>query len=169
VKGCDYTPLAQRGTVNGRIVLNDPMAPKGSSKKLPHLTVILSHPDEPLRELPPVHLLPNVVARLEREGSILVPSVHTRREAPEAGFMTPASISSSPTGRKTEGSLSRRFALANIRCTPMLTVFWVSSKKPMSRLSREDRSISVSSSGDRYGLENSYGKSERQTAAPANF
>ena len=68
VKGCDYTPLAQRGTVNGRIVLNDPMAPKGSSKKLPHLTVILSHPDEPLRELPPVHLLPNVVARLRARG-----------------------------------------------------------------------------------------------------
>src|SRR6185312_42876 len=75
---CDYTPLAQRGTVNGRIVLNDPMAPKGSSKKLPHLTVILSHPDEPLRELPPVHLLPNVVARLRARGiNPRTPGPHT--------------------------------------------------------------------------------------------
>jgi rhamnogalacturonan endolyase len=45
VKGVDYTPLEQRGTVTGQIVLNDPLAPKGSSKKLPHLTVGLTHAD----------------------------------------------------------------------------------------------------------------------------
>jgi rhamnogalacturonan endolyase len=45
VKGVDYTPLAQRGTVTGQIVLDDPLAPKGASKKLPHLTVGLTHPD----------------------------------------------------------------------------------------------------------------------------
>jgi rhamnogalacturonan endolyase len=45
VKGVDYTPLAERGTVTGRIVLDDPLAPKGSSKKLPHLVVGLTHAD----------------------------------------------------------------------------------------------------------------------------
>jgi len=45
VKGVDYTPLAQRGAVTGQIVLDDPLAPKGASKKLPHLTVGLTHPD----------------------------------------------------------------------------------------------------------------------------
>jgi len=45
VKGVDYTPLAQRGTVTGRIALIDPLAPKGISTKLPHLTVGLTHPD----------------------------------------------------------------------------------------------------------------------------
>ncbi len=45
VKGVDYTPADQRGTVIGQIVLNDPLAPKGASKKLPHLTVGLTHPD----------------------------------------------------------------------------------------------------------------------------
>jgi rhamnogalacturonan endolyase len=45
VKGVDYTPLAQRGIVTGQIVLGDPLAPKGSSTKLPHLVVGLTHPD----------------------------------------------------------------------------------------------------------------------------
>jgi rhamnogalacturonan endolyase len=45
VKGVDYTPLAQRGNVTGQIVLDDPLAPKGSSKKLPHLVVGLTHAD----------------------------------------------------------------------------------------------------------------------------
>jgi rhamnogalacturonan endolyase len=45
VKGVDYTPLAQRGAVTGQIVLDDPLAPKDASKKLPHLTVGLTHPD----------------------------------------------------------------------------------------------------------------------------
>ncbi len=45
VKGVDYTPLAQRGTVTGQIVLVDPLAPKGASTKLPHLTVGLTHAD----------------------------------------------------------------------------------------------------------------------------
>ena len=45
VKGVDYTPLEQRGTVKGQIVLDDPLAPKGASKKLPHLTVGLTHAD----------------------------------------------------------------------------------------------------------------------------
>ena len=45
VKGVDYTPLAQRGAVTGRIELVDPLAPKGSSKKLPNLMVGLTHPD----------------------------------------------------------------------------------------------------------------------------
>ncbi len=45
VNGVDYTHLEQRGTVMGQIVLNDPLAPKGSSTRLPHLTVGLTHPD----------------------------------------------------------------------------------------------------------------------------
>ncbi len=45
VKGVDYTPLAERGNVTGRILLEDRLAPKGSSKALPNLIVVLSHPD----------------------------------------------------------------------------------------------------------------------------
>jgi rhamnogalacturonan endolyase len=45
VKGVDYTPLAERGTVKGQIVLNDPLAPKGTSKKLSHLVIGLTHAD----------------------------------------------------------------------------------------------------------------------------
>ena len=45
VKGVDYTPLAERGTVKGQIILNDPLAPKGTSKRLPHLVVGLTHAD----------------------------------------------------------------------------------------------------------------------------
>jgi rhamnogalacturonan endolyase len=45
VKGVDYTPLAQRGNVKGQIVLDDPLAPKGASKKLPHLVIGLTHAD----------------------------------------------------------------------------------------------------------------------------
>jgi rhamnogalacturonan endolyase len=45
VKGVDYTPLEQRGTVTGRIVVNDPLAPKGTSAKFEQLTVGLTAPD----------------------------------------------------------------------------------------------------------------------------
>lgn len=45
VTGTDYTPLAERGTVKGQIVLVDPLAPKGSSTRLPHLVVGLTHAD----------------------------------------------------------------------------------------------------------------------------
>ena len=45
VKGVDYTPLAERGNVTGRIELVDPFAPKGTSTRLPNLTVVLAHPD----------------------------------------------------------------------------------------------------------------------------
>jgi rhamnogalacturonan endolyase len=45
VKGVDYTPLAERGNVTGQIVLEDPLAPKGSSTKLPNLIVGLTHED----------------------------------------------------------------------------------------------------------------------------
>ena len=45
VKGVDYTPLTQRGNVTGRIALVDPLAPKGTSTKLPNLVVGLTHPD----------------------------------------------------------------------------------------------------------------------------
>ena len=51
VNGVDYPHLDQRGTVTGQIVLNDPLAPKGSSTKLPHLTVGLTHPDASPAEL----------------------------------------------------------------------------------------------------------------------
>ncbi len=54
VRGADYTPLAARGNVTGRIELVDPLAPKGSSKKLPSLVVGLTHPDfEPPAGAPP--------------------------------------------------------------------------------------------------------------------
>jgi rhamnogalacturonan endolyase len=45
VNGVDYPHAEQRGAVTGRLVLDDPLAPRGSSKKLPHLTVGLTHPD----------------------------------------------------------------------------------------------------------------------------
>ena len=45
VKGVDYTPLAQRGNIRGQIVLEDPLAPRGTSKKLPHLVIGLTHAD----------------------------------------------------------------------------------------------------------------------------
>ncbi|HEY4380045.1 MAG TPA: polysaccharide lyase family protein [Acidobacteriaceae bacterium] len=45
VKGVDYAPLSQRGNVTGQLVLDDALAPKGSSKKLPHLVVGLTHAD----------------------------------------------------------------------------------------------------------------------------
>ncbi|MEY2879819.1 MAG: hypothetical protein RLZZ15_2199 [Verrucomicrobiota bacterium] len=44
VRGVDYPQRAERATVTGRLVLNDPQA---SSKKLPHLTVGLAFPDAP--------------------------------------------------------------------------------------------------------------------------
>ncbi len=42
VKGVDYTPAAQRATVTGQIILQDPQA---ATTKLPHLTVGLTRPD----------------------------------------------------------------------------------------------------------------------------
>ncbi len=69
VKGVDYTPLEQRGTVTGQIVLNDPLAPKGASTKLPHLIVGLTHPDAD----------PATMARLARLG-------------PQSGFVPGAGV-----------------------------------------------------------------------------
>ena len=45
VNGVDYPHLNERGNVTGQLVLNDPLAPKNASTKLPHLTVGLSFPD----------------------------------------------------------------------------------------------------------------------------
>jgi rhamnogalacturonan endolyase len=45
VNGVDYPHQDERSTVVGRIVLNDPLAPKGASKKLNHLIVGLTVPD----------------------------------------------------------------------------------------------------------------------------
>lgn len=45
VKGVDYPHLAQRGTVTGQLVLDEPLAPKGTTKQLPNLLVGLTHPD----------------------------------------------------------------------------------------------------------------------------
>jgi rhamnogalacturonan endolyase len=45
VNGVDYPHKAQRGNVVGQLVLNDSLAPKSASTKLPHLTVGLAHPD----------------------------------------------------------------------------------------------------------------------------
>jgi rhamnogalacturonan endolyase len=45
VQGVPYMPAADRATVKGQIVLVDPLAPKGTSTKLPHLVVGLTHPD----------------------------------------------------------------------------------------------------------------------------
>jgi len=47
VNGVDYPHKNERGTVKGQLVLNDPLAPKSASTKLPHLTVGLAHPDYP--------------------------------------------------------------------------------------------------------------------------
>jgi len=54
VHGVDYTPLAQRSTVTGQLVLSDPLAPRGSSTKLRHLTVGLTHADTDPATIPPV-------------------------------------------------------------------------------------------------------------------
>ena len=45
VNGVDYPHAGERGTVTGQIVLDDPMAPKGTSKKFSSLTVGLTVPD----------------------------------------------------------------------------------------------------------------------------
>lgn len=45
VKGVDYPHLGERGTVTGQMVLDDLLAPKGSTKELPNLIVGLTHPD----------------------------------------------------------------------------------------------------------------------------
>jgi len=45
VNGVDYPHLNERGNVTGQLVLNDPLAPKGTSTNLPHLTVGLAYPD----------------------------------------------------------------------------------------------------------------------------
>ncbi|MCX6951852.1 MAG: polysaccharide lyase family protein [Verrucomicrobia bacterium] len=44
VRGVDYPHRAERGTVTGRLVLDDPSA---ATTQLPHLTVGLAHPDAP--------------------------------------------------------------------------------------------------------------------------
>ncbi len=44
VKDAGYVPADRRGTVTGHLVLDDPLAPAGTSKKLPHLIVGLSDP-----------------------------------------------------------------------------------------------------------------------------
>jgi rhamnogalacturonan endolyase len=45
VSGVDYPQRDKRGTVRGRIVLNDPLAPASAARTLPHLIVGLSVPD----------------------------------------------------------------------------------------------------------------------------
>jgi len=45
VNGVDYPHKNERANVSGQIVLNDPLAPPGTSTKLPHLTVGLAYPD----------------------------------------------------------------------------------------------------------------------------
>jgi rhamnogalacturonan endolyase len=45
VQGADYPQKEQRGTVTGQLVLNDPLAPKTASTKLPHLNIGLTHAD----------------------------------------------------------------------------------------------------------------------------
>jgi len=45
VNGVDYPHRDQRANVTGQFVLNDPLAPAGTSTKLPHLTVGLAYPD----------------------------------------------------------------------------------------------------------------------------
>jgi len=44
VTGVDYPHKSERGNVTGQIVLNDPLAPAGTSTKLPNLTVGLAYP-----------------------------------------------------------------------------------------------------------------------------
>jgi len=44
VKDPGYTPADRRGAVTGHLVLDDPLAPPGSSKTLPHLIVGLTDP-----------------------------------------------------------------------------------------------------------------------------
>jgi rhamnogalacturonan endolyase len=45
VTGVDYPHKSERGNVTGQLVLNDPLAPAGTSTKLPNLTVGLAYPD----------------------------------------------------------------------------------------------------------------------------
>jgi rhamnogalacturonan endolyase len=53
VTNADYPHAAERGTVTGHIVLNDPLAPRGASAQMQHLTVGLTVPDAP--NLPWIH------------------------------------------------------------------------------------------------------------------
>jgi rhamnogalacturonan endolyase len=46
-KAPGYTPAEQRGTVTGRLVLDDPLAPAGQTHKLPNLVVGLAPPVDP--------------------------------------------------------------------------------------------------------------------------
>jgi rhamnogalacturonan endolyase len=46
VTDADYPHAAERGTVTGRIVLNDPLAPRDASAQMQHLTVGLTVPDD---------------------------------------------------------------------------------------------------------------------------
>lgn len=48
----EYVPAAGRGSVTGQLVLDDPLAPAGSSTRLPNLLVGLTHPDAPPAPLP---------------------------------------------------------------------------------------------------------------------
>jgi len=45
VQGVDYPQKADRATVTGQFILKDPLAPPGTSTKLPHLNVGLAHPN----------------------------------------------------------------------------------------------------------------------------
>ena len=51
VSGVDYPHAAERGAVTGQLVLNDPLAPKGSPRRFSHILVGLTVPDVPLSVL----------------------------------------------------------------------------------------------------------------------
>lgn len=80
VNGVDYPHLAERGTVTGQIVLDDPLAPKGSSKTLPHLIVGVAHPDDDAATL----------ARMQAARAVMFEEfMKTHPQFARRGFRTP--------------------------------------------------------------------------------
>ena len=157
VKGVDYTPLAQRGTVTGQIVLNDPLAPKGASKKLPHLTVGLTHADAD----------PSTMARPVRLGAPAGPGAGPGA-TPAAGSMRPSTINSSMTGRKTASSQLRRCVPARTRCMLRRMACWATSRRPTSPSNPARQWTSASSSGSRCGTAGRCGRLATPTAPPTS-
>lgn len=87
VNGVDYPHLAERGTVTGQIVLDDPLAPKGSSKKLPHLVIGLAHPDTAPADLARFapRISPEFEARLRQRGISAAEEHRMFQPPPDAG------------------------------------------------------------------------------------
>ena len=110
VNGVDYPHKSERGNVIGQLVLDDPQA---VTKKLPHLTVGLAHPD----------YLGN--------GSTICAAIG-QRQLSRPGSTTGIITNSGPMAPTTANSPSTIFVPAPIRFMPSPTECWANSKRPKS-------------------------------------